>query len=205
MEKKSAVTTERANFESEIVNALDSQASEQRSSGDVQCAEEIAASVERIVGGDAEFISSLEVPEDIISIDDVDQLRQLLALCSQDIGVILELCRREPLGRAVVLSGLPLRFPDGLRLVLSLRGEASPELEPGVSVLQIRRGLEVLADGLPGALRRRHCLRGLEALRCRHHSPRGDRYSFPSPSSVVFVPTAEAWHTKAVVPAVAND
>ena len=79
MEKKSAVTTERANFEVEIANALNSQASEQRSRGDVQCAEEIAASVERIVGGDAEFISSLEVPEDIISIDDVDQLRQLLA------------------------------------------------------------------------------------------------------------------------------
>ena len=131
---------------------------------------------------------------------ELDQLRQLLALCSQDIGVILELCRREPLGRAVVLSGLPLRFPDGLRLVqVSLRGEASPVLEPGVSVLQIRRGLEVLADGLPGALRRRHCLRGLEALSRRRHSPRADRYSFPSPSCLCR--TAEGWHTKAVVPA----
>ncbi len=52
---------------------------EKHSRDDVQCAQEIAASVERIVGNDAEFISSLQVPEDIASIDDVDRLRQLLA------------------------------------------------------------------------------------------------------------------------------
>ena len=77
LEKKSAVTTEMAHFEVEMVNVIPQ--AEQHNRGDIQCAEEIAASVERIVGGDAQFILSLEVPEDIISIDDVDQLRQLLA------------------------------------------------------------------------------------------------------------------------------
>ena len=72
------MTTERANFEVEMTDII-ADTIDKHSRGDLQCAQQIAASVERIVGNDAGFISSLQVPEDIVSIDDVDRLRQLLA------------------------------------------------------------------------------------------------------------------------------